>query len=191
MPDYRRFYAPGGTFFFTVVTAGRAQMFANEAAVRTLRACFRSTQERWPFRVVAMVVLPDHLHSIWALRRDDPDYSTRWAYLKKEFTKRWITSGHGERHTTDSQQKDRRRGIWQRRFWEHTIRDETDFHRHCDYIHYNPVKHGLAKCPHAWAYSSFQRFVEGGFYSQDWCCACGMKAVRAPEWAAMEDTVGE
>lgn len=191
MPEYRRLFIPGGTYFFTVVTAGRAKILVSERAVALLRSCFRATQERWPFRVAAMVVLPDHLHAIWILPDGDANYSRRWAFLKKEFTKQWLDSGGHEQETSESRRRNRRRGIWQRRFWEHAIRDETDFRRHCDYIHYNPVKHGVTECPHEWAYSSFLRFVTDGVYDEDWCCACRGVTPRAPRFTTVASTVGE
>jgi putative transposase len=129
-----------------------------------LTAC----RQRWPFRIEAMVLLPDHLHANWSLPRGDTNYPTRWAWIKKEFTKTWLAGGGREHPTSASRRENRRRGVWQRRYWEHTVQDDLDFERHCDYIHYNPVKHGLVACPADWPYSSFHRFVKRGAYPPHW-----------------------
>lgn len=136
-----------------------------------LRSAFKTARTRWPFTIPAIVLLPDHLHVIWILPDGDSAFSTRWAWIKREFTRNWLAGAGIERTTTRSKQSERRRGVWQRRFWEHTIRNETDFQHHCDYIHYNPVKRGLTRCPQDWPYSSFQRFVRTGDYSPSWGCA--------------------
>jgi putative transposase len=175
VPSYRRAHVPGGRFFFTLVTAMRRPLLCTENARPILRTVIREAMTRWPFRWDAIVVLPDHLHAIWTLPSGDEDYSRRWGWIKKEFTKAWLASGGSEIDVSDSKHKDRRHGVWQRRFWEHTIRDDLDFERHCDYIHYNPVKHGLARCPRDWRDSSFARFVAAGDYSPDWGC-CGHPA---------------
>ena len=187
MPNYRRAVLPGGTFFFTVVTASRSRILSTSNAQRFLRQAFRETQDRLPFSIDAVVVLPDHLHTIWTLPPDDHDFSTRWALLKKTFTKLWLSSAGEEQPVGISKTRERRHGVWQRRFWEHAIRDDRDFERHCDYIHYNPVKHGLASCPHAWATSSFHRYVRAGVYDVAWCCACNGPGSRAP---AFDDLAG-
>ena len=152
---YRRAFTPGGTFFFTLVTEGRRPVFASAAAVELLRSAFRSVRHTRPFEMDAMVVMPDHLHCIWTLPRDDADFSTRWRLIKTWFTKH---------HEPDQ----RAQAIWQPRYWEHQIRDEDDLARHVDYIHYNPVKHGLAASPMEWPHSSFRRYVAAGIYSADW-----------------------
>jgi putative transposase len=109
------------------------------------------------------VLLPDHLHAIWALPEGDANFSRRWAWLKREFTRRWL-----EAASDSGQTYQRRRTVWQPRFWEHTIRDERDFANHLDYVHYNPVKHGHVARPHDWEHSSFHRFVKFGWYDPDW-----------------------
>ena len=121
---------------------------------------------------------------------NDGDFSRRWAYVKKFFTKQWLAANGEEQIISDSQQKNRRRGVWQRRFWEHAIRNKKDYEQHCDYIHYNPVKHGLVKCPHLWKYSSFSQFVCEGRYQPDWGCECE-KPVKAPRFDEIENSVGE
>jgi putative transposase len=168
MPDYRRAHVPGGTFFFTLVTEHRAPILMDPEARRILRHALVRCRFRWPFRVEAVVLLPDHMHTIWSLPHGDSDYSTRWAWVKKEFTKSWLGAGGAEAATSASCQRNRRRGVWQRRFWEHCIEDEGDLERHCDYIHYNPVKHGLVRAPIEWPYSSFHRFVRLGVYPPEW-----------------------
>jgi putative transposase len=191
MPQFRRALVPGGTFFFTVVTAHRAPIFRTQRAVALLRRATADTRSRWPFEIQATVVLPDHLHAIWTLPDEDADFSQRWAFLKKTFTHLWLHAGGSEQKVTSSQQGARRRGVWQRRFWEHVIRNERDFGRHCDYIHFNPVKHGVASCPHAWPYSSFHKWVREGVYKPDWLCACGDRETTTPKFDDLQGSVGE
>jgi REP-associated tyrosine transposase len=145
VPDYRRAYVPGGMYFFTLVTERRAPILTDPNAREFLRQAFVRCRSGWPFRIEAIVLLPDHLHAIWSLPRGDANYSLRWAWIKKEFTKSWIGAGGSEEAISASRRRNRRRGVWQRRFWEHCLEDEDDLERHCDYIHYNPVKHGLVR----------------------------------------------
>jgi len=175
MPDCRRAYIPGGTYFFTVVTERRARILCGSLARSLLRRAFRDCRLRWPFVIQAIVLLPDHLHAIWTLPPDDSDYSARWGFIKKEFSKGWLAAGGSERPRSDSRFRNRRRGIWQRRFWEHVIRNEDDFIAYVEHIHYNPVRHGLVQCPHDWPYSSFHRYVRLNLYPADWGCACGVE----------------
>ncbi len=149
----------------------------------------RSCRSRWPFVIDAIVLLPDHLHTIWSLPPGDDQYSRRWAWIKKEFTKSWLALGGAEQPQTAGRRRDGRRGVWHPKFWEHTLKDEQDYEDHFHYIHYNPVKHGLAKCPHEWPWSSFHRWVRAGVYSQDW--ACCERGQPAPDFHRIEDTVGE
>jgi putative transposase len=155
MSDYRRLYTPGGTYFFTVVTACRRPLFADPHNVQLLRHAFRYVRERRPFEIAAAVILPDHLHCLWRLPEGDEDFSTRWQMIKTAFSRRLPASGGAK-------------VIWQPRFWEHLIRDEEDLRRHLDYIHFNPVKHGLVADPGAWEPSSFRRFVKTGWYAPGW-----------------------
>lgn len=152
---YRRAFAPGGCFFFTLVTHRRRPVFASAQAVGVLRSAFCNVRQSRPFDIDAMVVLPDHLHCIWSLPPGDADFSTRWRLIKTWSTKH-CEPGH------------RAQAMWQQRYWEHQVRDDADFARHVDYIHYNPVKHGLALSAGDWPYSSFSRHVEAGVYSADW-----------------------
>jgi len=156
MSDYRRVYVPGGTYFFTVVTAERRPWLGSPAGLAALRQAMRATRCRRPFATLAIVVLPDHLHAIWALPDNDHDFSVRWKAIKQRCANTLRRSGFDVGP------------LWQPRFWEHLIRDEADFRHHVNYIHYNPVKHGLCAMPADWAASSFHRFVNGGVYPRDW-----------------------
>ena len=157
---YRRSTTPGATYFFTVVTHQRRPVFDNRQAVTRLRAAFRKTKQRHPFEIDAFVLLPEHIHCIWTLPEGDHDYSTRWGLIKSEFTR-----NHPNRTATNHR---RERAIWQRRFWEHQVRDERDLRAHIDYIHYNPVKHGLVSAPIDWPYSSLHRFIRQGILPANW-----------------------
>jgi putative transposase len=158
MSNYRRLYIPGGTYFFTVVTYRRRLIFCDEERVKLLRQAFREVKDKRPFELLAMVVLPDHLHCIWRLPFDDADFSTRWQMVKTAFSRRLPADTETNGAKT----------IWQPRFYEHCLRDESDFHRHLDYLHYNPVKHGLTSSAAEWPYSSFKRFVNMGWYAINW-----------------------
>ena len=129
-----------------------------------LRGAFRQTRERHPFTTDAIVVLPDHLHAIWTMPEGDRDFATRWRLIKSTFSRSFAT---GE-PVSASRVAKRERGIWQRRYWEHTIHDEDDFGRHVDYVHINPVKHGLVTRVRDWPHSSFHRMVKLGMYPEDW-----------------------
>lgn len=164
MRTYIRSHSLGGTYFFTVNLAQRKQ---NDLLVRhidELRNACRYTKQRHPLTIEAMVVLPEHLHCIWRLPEGDDDYSLRWRLLKSHFSR------HIEKGETVSASRLRKneRGLWQRRYWEHQIRDNTDFQRHLDYIHYNPVKHGYVNKATDWPYSSIHRWVKLGIYTKDW-----------------------
>lgn len=171
MSEYRRYYQPGGCFFFTLVTEGRAPILTTAHGRSALREAILKAKSRWPFGMPAVVLLPDHIHAIWNLPRGDADFSTRWAFIKQAFTRSWLRNDGAERAVSAAKARDRRRGVWQRRFWEHVIRDEVDLERHADYLHYNPAKHGLVRCPMDWPYSSFHRWVRQGDYPPDWGCA--------------------
>jgi putative transposase len=152
---YRRAYIPGGTYFFTVVTHNRQPLLAEQKNINALGQAFRRIKEQKPFVIDAIVLLPDHLHCLWTLPQDDSDYSSRWRDIKKYASRNFILPNK----TTHT---------WQRGFWEHVIRDESDWQRHMDYIHYNPVKHGWASAPRNWPWSSFHRYVKKGWYQDDW-----------------------
>jgi putative transposase len=164
MSRYRRFHAPGATWFFTVNCAERRGNRLLTTPIEALRGVFREVREAHPFEIEAMVVLPEHLHCIWTLPEGDSDFRTRWALIKAGFSRR-IAPGEGR---SESRIRRGERGIWQRRFWEHLIRDQQDLERHIDYIHYNPVKHGWVERVGDWPFSSFHRFVAQGLYPADW-----------------------
>jgi len=160
MSDYRRIRASGGTYFFTVVCAERQWLFREARHVSILCDALRSVRACNPFETLALVVMPDHLHCIWRLPEGDADFSTRWEWVKKRVAR----ALHGGRPGAT---------VWQPRFWEHLIRDEGDLARHLDYIHFNPVKHGLARSPGDWRYSTFRQHVAQGRYPLDWGVASG------------------
>ena len=168
MPTYRRAVAPGGTFFFTVVTADRQSILTTSTALRCLRHAVRTVRRSHPFIINAIVLLPDHLHTIWTLPTGDNDFAERWRRIKAIFSRQFIRAGGAESDISSSRSQHGERGVWQRRYWEHVIPDETDFQRHCDYIHYNPVKHEHVRRPMDWRWSSFRPFVKQGVYDSDW-----------------------
>ncbi len=163
MATYRRRLVPGGCYFFTVNLLDR-QSDLLVSNIEALREAVRGTLRRHPFKIDAWVVLPDHMHCLWTLPAGDAAYPERWRAIKTAFSSaipateprsaaRWLRG---------------RRGVWQHRYWEHMIRDEADYAAHMDYIHFNPVKHGLAGHPGEWPYSSFRRCVDAGLYPQGW-----------------------
>jgi len=163
MTDYRRYRLNGGTYFFTVNLADRNRALLTER-IDTLRESFRVVKEAHPFEIDAIVIMPEHLHTIWTLPDGDDDFSQRWRQIKSAFS-REITK---EERISKSRLRKQERGIWQRRFWEHAIRDEEDFSRHADYIHFNPVKHGYVQKVSDWPHSSFHRYVCLGILPEDW-----------------------
>ncbi|VFQ46729.1 REP-associated tyrosine transposase [Desulfoluna butyratoxydans] len=154
---YRRVYQPGARYFFTVVTENRCPLLIEH--IDRLRESFRLCVNRHPFEIEAIVVLPDHVHTLWRLPDGDINFSMRWMVIKRHFS-----TGLPRGVIGSSKAKKREKGIWQRRFWEHMIRDEEDWRRHVDYIHYNPVKHGYASKPEDWEYGSYQQAVRKGWY---------------------------
>ena len=163
---YRRAVQKGGTFFFTIVTYHRRPLFTTPANVDLLRQSFRHVRSSHPFILEAAVILPDHLHCVLILPTEDLDFSTRVRLIKKDFSRHFAEKF--ERTVIPSRKKKSEVMVWQRRFWEHLIRDDTDLRRHVEYIHYNPLKHGLTSSPREWPYSSFYQYVRRGFYSADW-----------------------
>lgn len=165
--DYRRVWQPGGTYFFTLVLAHR---HGNDLLVRhieALRKVVRHVRERHPFAIHAWVVLPEHLHCVIELPAGDQNFATRWLLIKAGFSKS-IPPGES---CSRSRQRRAERGIWQRRYWEHLIRDQDDFNAHVDYAHLNPLKHGLVSNLADWPYSTFHRMVAAGRYSPDFAGA--------------------
>jgi len=161
--NYRRNFVPGATWFFTVNLAERRSNLLIEH-IDALRTAFRYVRTRYPFQIDAIVILPDHLHAIWSLPEGDADFATRWRLIKSTFSR---ALPPGERVSASRAGKGER-GIWQRRYWEHTIRDDDDIARHVDYIHINPVKHGFVGRVCDWPHSSFHRLVRQGVYPEDW-----------------------
>jgi putative transposase len=163
MTAYRRNLVAGGSYFFTVNLAERRLRLLTDN-IELLRSAFRDTRRRHPFAIDAIAVLPDYLHAVWTLPEGDDDFATRWQLIKAGFSR----SLPHEEPVSTSRQRKRERGIWQRRYWEHTLRDEEDFARHVDYVHFNPVKHGHVKRVRDWPFSSFHRMVRLGVYPENW-----------------------
>lgn len=160
MPNYRRIHTPGATYFFTVVTFHRRPILASTNAIHALRRSVADVQRHMRFQIDAWVILPDHVHAIWTLPLGDADYPRRWGRIKAQFTRQC-----GIEHAA---KPGRYAGIWQPRFWEHLIRDEHDAATHMDYLHFNPVKHGLVTKVSDWPWSTFHRHVRDGVYPADW-----------------------
>jgi putative transposase len=168
MSDFRRYFAPGGTYFFTIVTYRRRPILTTGAGRKHLRNAIAKIREKRPFNIFATVLLPDHWHLVMQLPRGDDNFSTRIKRIKEEFSKSWFADGLLEAPVTVAQQKRGERGIWQPRFWEHCVADEDDLIRCVDYIHWNPRKHELVTRVRDWEWSSFHRFVKSGDYEIDW-----------------------
>ena len=160
---YRRSVVSGATYFFTVNLAVRSQDTLIQH-VDLLRDVFRSVRSRHPFDIIAMVVLPDHLHTIWQLPANDADYPLRWSLIKSGFSR----SLPKLERIRDSRRFKRERGVWQRRYWEHQLRDDRDLQTHVDYIHFNPVEHGQVVNPVDWLHSSIHRYIVSGQLSSHW-----------------------
>ena len=186
MPEYRRPFAPGGTYFLTLVTHHRRPFLTDAPARTALRQSLTDCRGRRPFGLDGVVLLPDHLHLMLTLPFADADVSNRVAAIKAGFTRRYEAgheAGGGLRSAprdrqSASRDRQRYRPIWQKRFHDHLIRDDRDRDDHLDYLVYNPVRHGLATCPHAWPYSSFARLVRAGRYDARWSCRCDGRRVR-------------
>jgi putative transposase len=160
---YRRAIIEGATYFFTVNLADRSRRLLVER-VADLREVVRTVRQRHPFEILAWCVLPEHLHAVWTLPPGDANYAMRWSLIKAGFS-RCIPQGECIRHSRIMKGE---RGIWQRRYWEHVIRDDHDLARHIDYTHFNPVKHGYVQMVRDWPYSSFHAYVRKGWLSEDW-----------------------
>ena len=168
MPNYRRADSPGATYFFTVVTHSRQPWLTNNDVREALREGIEQTRLRHPFTIDAWVLLPDHLHCIWTLPESDSDFSIRWTHIKQHVSRKCAPRYVDPAKFNESQRKRGEAGFWQRRFWEHLIRDDVDFERHIDYVHWNPVKHGYVDRCIDWPYSTFHRNVKQGIYPMDW-----------------------
>jgi len=167
MSHYRRAKTAGATYFFTVVAYRRQAILCHPQIREALRLAILRVRETLPFTVEAWVLLPDHLHAMWTLPENDADFSKRWSLIKRHVSQA-CPQFNREDWVNESQNKRRESTLWQRRFWEHQIRDERDFQIHMDYIHYNPVKHGLVKQAVDWPYSTLHRYIAQGVYPADW-----------------------
>ncbi len=164
MPDFRRLRVPGGCFFFTVNLLERRGNALLTDRIDLLRDAVRRVRRTRPFAIDAFTVLPDHMHAVWTLPPDDDDFSTRWRLIKTFFARGVAATERRSR----VRRADRERGIWQRRFWEHAIRDDADYAAHVDYVHFNPVKHGLVAAAADWPYSTFKACAARGAYPKTW-----------------------
>ena len=169
MPNYHRFKIEGAYYFFTVVTYKRRSLFTDDNTITVLKNAFQQVKSDRPFEMSAVCLLPDHLHCIWKMSHMDSDYSTRWSIIKRIFSKTYVKTSCVKLNQTRSRQKKRELPIFQRRFWEHYIRNEYDYWKHVHYIHYNPYRHGLVKHIADWPYSTYHRFCREGYYKNfDW-----------------------
>ena len=168
MLKYRWVFLKGGTYFITIVTYHRVALFINPEARKYLHQAFVDVKSRFPFDMEAVCLLPDHLHVLMCLPEDDADYPMRIREIKRLFTKAYLNNIGSGAPRNESRQRKNEAAIWQRRYWEHFIRDENDLNIHIDYIHYNPVKHGWVNAVAEWTWSSFHRYVRLGFYDREW-----------------------
>jgi putative transposase len=158
----------GRVYFFTAVTEGRRPILTTDPGRACLRAAIQAVRAKQPFDLMAIVLLPDHLHTLWQLPLGDTDYSGRWRWLKTHFTRQWLEKGGAEGPISRSRERKGEHAIWQRRFHEHTCRDDADLKRCLDYVHVNPLKHGLVARVIDWPWSSFHRYVGVGEYEPGW-----------------------
>ncbi|VVS95272.1 REP-associated tyrosine transposase [Desulfoluna spongiiphila] len=168
MSDYRRAKEAGGTYFFTVATYRRQPILCAEDVRNALRDGINHARHNHPFTIDAWVLLPDHLHCIWTLPEGDADFSLRWAMIKRFVTKTCGATRQRNEWMGESKKRRHESTIWQRRFWEHQIRDSHDLERHMDYLHYNPVKHNLVSRVSDWPWSTFHSYARQSIYPQDW-----------------------
>lgn len=169
MPNYKRLYVDGNNYiFFTIVTQYRIKILISN--IELLRESLKHAMNKYKFEIFSIVVLEDHIHMI--LKIDNIKEYPKIIYSFKNYISRKISEEVTEinkERLSDSKKKRKEKGIWQRRYWEHTIRDENDLYKHLDYIHYNPIKHRYVKKAKDWKYSSFNKFVKLGYYDENWC----------------------
>lgn len=158
----------GCIYFFTVVSEQRRPILTTDLARRALRQAIQEVRHEQPFQIIGFVLLPDHIHTIWELPPDDIDYSIRWKKIKTCFTKTWRKSGGTLPERSYSRIKRGEQSLWQRRFFEHTCQDESDRKRCLDYLHVNPLKHGLVDRVKDWRWSSFHRYMKLREYNLEW-----------------------
>lgn len=168
MPNYRRPKIPGGTYFITQVTYQRQPWLCDNLARYALRKAIIQVRQKHPFKIDAFVLLPNHFHCLLTLPPNEPDLSIRIRLIKTYVTRYYGHRLSRQLNRSQSRRKRKERDLWQRRFWEHLIRDETDFSKHCDYIHHNPVHHCLCSAPVDWQFSSIHRFIAKGLYPKNW-----------------------
>ena len=178
MARFRRVFTPGATWFFTVAAARRRHLLTDLRVISAFGTAMREVRQTLPFSMPAWAILPDHLHVIWTLPENDTDYPRRWSIIKRRTSQ---LAGLPPMARTCSMVARRESGLWQRRYWEHLIRDTDDLYRHIDYIHFNPVKHGHADAPASWPYSSFARHLRTGTHPPDWRAAPDMETLDAGE----------
>lgn len=174
MSNYRRSNVAGGTYFFTVVTHHRRPFLCAPDILAALRQAIEHTRQTLAFTIDAWVVLPDHMHAIWTLPQGDAAFGKRWGLIKSQVSKSCAAQLEPPSLASPSRAKHHESALWQRRFWEHQIRDEADFTHHMNYLHFNPVKHGLVQGVCDWPHSSFHRCVKQGIYTQDWGLGAGL-----------------
>jgi len=168
MSHYRRSSMDGCTYFFTLVSFRRQKILCDDLIRNELRKAINDTRLKYPFTIDAWILLPDHLHCIWTLPENDNLFSKRWGIIKRKLSLACTEYYKKPQWLNESKKKHRESTIWQRRYWEHRIRNQGDFNKHVDYIYYNPVKHGLCSRPVDWPYSTFHRYVKEGLYPADW-----------------------
>jgi putative transposase len=168
MSRYRRATVPGATYFFTVVAYRRRPILCDDPVRAALRAAIAKVRDRHPFTIDAWVLLPDHLHCLWTLPPGDADYSLRWSLIKRSVSLACAGLYHRPDWMSPSKSKHRESTFWQRRYWEHCIRNESDFSWHVAYIYFNPVKHGLVELTADWPFSTFHRDVARGLFPPEW-----------------------
>ena len=168
MPNYHRDRTEGGTWFFTVVAFERRPIFCRERFRNSLNQSILKTRENHPFKINAWVLLPDHLHCVWTLPENDANFSIRWKLIKQYVSRDCQSTFRMQTEISAIKKMRRESSIWQRRFWEHRIQGEKDFENHLNYLHFNPVKHGLCQSPSQWPFSSFHKYQSRGVYSKDW-----------------------
>ena len=164
---YRRLLVGGASYFFTVVTHDRQRLFSDPQTFQMLADAITKVRERHPFEIEAQVILPDHLHSLWTMPDGDANFGSRWRLIKEACTRTYCKC-YGSQERSEVARARGEQPVWQRRFWEHLIRDEPDFSARVDYIHLNPVRHGLVSVPGEWPHSTFAKWVERGVYDPNW-----------------------
>ncbi|MDO8417266.1 MAG: transposase [Agitococcus sp.] len=175
MSNYRRSLAKGGSYFFTKVSFKRRKILCDEPIRQAMRDAVRKVRQAYPFEIEAWVTLPDHIHAMWTLPSDDADFGKRWGLIKCYVSRQCLEYAAPVDMLSLSNIKRDEMGLWQRRFWEHQIQNEADFAKHMDYMHFNPVGHGLVERVMDWPYSTFHRCVNKGIYPMDWAVSMSVE----------------